>query len=343
MISNLSKEIVDAGGDIIPLLIPSTTTNGTGLMNPSIYIDGEDILLNLRHVQYTFFYSEKEKKKFHSRWGPLVYIHPDDDCTLRTENYLCKLDPKTLEIRQSCKVDTSLLDVKPVWEFIGLEDARLFKWNNKYYLCGVRRDTKTNGEGRMEFSEIEFSFDKGQPYAREIKRNRIEPPNDPNSYCEKNWMPILDEPFHFVKWTNPTEVVEVDVENNSSKTIFLADKYTPIPRTAKEVNRLSDLRGSSHVIKFGDGWLAFNHEVDNFKHETGWKDALYLHRIVYWDKDWNLKKVSEEFHMLDATVEFGCGLADYGDYVLYSFGYYDNCAYLAKIPKTLINKLLKDL
>ena len=37
-------------------------------------------------------------------------------------------------------------------DFIGLEDGRLLKWNDKYYLTGVRRDTTTNGQGRMELS-----------------------------------------------------------------------------------------------------------------------------------------------------------------------------------------------
>ena len=54
-----------------------------------------------------------------------------------------------------------------MWDFVGLEDARLVKWNETYYLCGVRRDTTTNGQGRMELSEIDIKDDS----VKELKRN----------------------------------------------------------------------------------------------------------------------------------------------------------------------------
>ena len=43
--------------------------------------------------------------------------------------------------------------------FIGLEDARLVFWDNKYYAVGVRRDTTTTGHGRQEFSELQINDD----------------------------------------------------------------------------------------------------------------------------------------------------------------------------------------
>jgi len=46
----------------------------------------------------------------------------------------------------------------------------------------------------MELSEIEIT----DTEVKEISRLRIEAP-DVNSYCEKNWMPILDMPYHYIK------------------------------------------------------------------------------------------------------------------------------------------------
>jgi len=143
---------------------------------------------------------------------------------------LCQLDPNTLAIEQYKKVDTSKLDVTPVWEFIGLEDARVVDWKDKLYLTGVRRDTKTDGEGRMELSTIDAG-------SKETERYRIEPPT--KSYCEKNWMPILDMPFHYVKWTNPTEVIKVDPKTGTSKTVYIIEQDVTFPR---------DIRGGSQVI-----------------------------------------------------------------------------------------------
>ena len=47
MEKNLVKRVIDAGGDITPLLIPADLTNGTGLMNPSIMVKMEKLLLLL--------------------------------------------------------------------------------------------------------------------------------------------------------------------------------------------------------------------------------------------------------------------------------------------------------
>ena len=51
-------------------------------------------------------------------------------------------------------------------------------------------------------------------------------------------MPILDQPYHFVKWGNPTEVVKVDVDNKSSETVFHGEM--------QNIGR--DLRGGTQII-----------------------------------------------------------------------------------------------
>jgi len=190
---------------IHPLLINPKDSEGTGLLNPSILVDKDDIWINLRRVQYTLYHSEK--KRYPHPWGPLCYLHPETDVKLRTTNYLGKLE-HNLKLNWYRRVDTSLLDVTPIWEFVGLEDARLIKLDNRLFLCGVRRDTTPNGQGRMELSELEITSDS----VREVSRTRIPAPGDNNSYCEKNWMPIIGLPYHFMKWTNSSEIVRFDSE-----------------------------------------------------------------------------------------------------------------------------------
>jgi hypothetical protein len=65
----LVKTAVDAGGSLHPLVVPAEMTNGTGLMNPSVYVDNGVLLCNIRHVNYTLYHSEI--KKFQHRYGPL--------------------------------------------------------------------------------------------------------------------------------------------------------------------------------------------------------------------------------------------------------------------------------
>ena len=327
MIYNLAKLVLERGGSNTPLKTSSEHTNGTGLCNPSIFVDGDNILAVLRHVGYDMYHSEFQQK-FQGRWGPLSYLHPESDQTLRTTNYFCYLN-KDLSVKEYFKVDTSELDVPAVWEFIGLEDARIVKWDDRYFICGVRRDTKPNGEGRMELSEIEIK----DSSVKEIGRYRIQPPLNVDSYCEKNWMPINDMPFHFVKWTNPTEVVKVNLENRSSETIAL------VPQ---KLQTKQEMRGGSNVIKWGKYRLGIIHECTFWYNEGSNKDSIYYHRLILWDKDWNIVKYSDEINFMTAQIEFVCGTAKVGNDLVITYGYQDNAAFALTVPKKLVEELLNN-
>lgn len=325
MTRNLCKKVTFEGGSLIPLVIPPKETNGTGLCNPSIYNDRGTLVLNLRHVNYTLYHCENEQT-FNNRYGPLSYLNPENDVKLRTWNFYCTLD-RDFTIKEHFKVDTSELDIPPVWEFIGLEDARLFRWEGKLYHCGCRRDVKPNGESRMELSELSVE----QDTVREISRKRIQPPNDPNSYCEKNWMPVLDMPYHFVKWTNPTEVVQVNPDDCTSKTVFLSHD---------KIEGIGDLRGSSQVINWGEYRVCVVHEVALWKNRLKQKDAKYTHRFVVWDKEWNIVKVSDAFSFMDGEIEFCCGMTIYNDELLITFGFQDNAAFILKGDLKLFERFI---
>jgi len=318
--------VLNNGGSIHPLLIPHELTRGTGLMNPSVYIDQDKILVNIRHVNYTLYHSEG--KTFQHQFGPLQYLHPEQDRALRTTNFLCELD-SDLNIQKINEVDTSTLDVTPLWEFTGLEDCRLFRWGEKLFLCGVRRDTTPNGQGRMELSEI--VFDDGK--VKEISRFRIPAPGPDNSYCEKNWMPVTDMPYHLVKWTNPTEVVKVDVAAGTCATAILDE--------SKVVHVTADMRGGSQVIPWNGGHLALIHEVNLYNSELGRKDGRYRHRFVVWDKDWTIVQVSPVFSFMAGEIEFAAGMAEYGDDMLISFGFQDNACFLLRMKTDQLRKFIE--
>lgn len=327
MIKNLSKLSLLNGGEIINLSIPHENCVGFALTNPTILNDNNgNILCNIRNVQYSLYHCEKEQK-YQNQWGVLSYLHPEDDMTLTTKNalsYNLIASSYSSTLSQSFNyIDTSKLDVPPLWEFVGLEDGRLVKWDGRLFLCGVRRDTTTNGEGRMELSEIDND-------GKEIARYRIEPPTF--SYCEKNWMPIVDKPFHFVKWTNPTEVVKVNLDTLTSESVNLV--YSQVD------NVYRDLRGGSQVIKYGEYYLAITHEVDLWHNEKNNKDGHYYHRFVLWDENWKIVKTSEEFKFINAWIEFCCGLTQVEDELWITFGYQDTTAFLLKIKIDFFEKFM---
>jgi len=325
MIDNLAKIVIDNGGTISPLIIPGELTDGTGLCNVSVFIDdNDDIIANIRHVHYSLYHSEFNQN-FYSVWGCLAYLNPEDDIVLRTGNYLCKLDPDTLEVKTHQKIDTSKHDIKPKWTFIGLEDVRIFKWNDILYACGVRRDVKSNGEGRMELCEVNWTKDT----CEEVTRDRIQPPSP--TYLEKNWMPILDMPMHFIKWTNNLEIAKIDPITKTSEIVISKEYGLKVP---------FELRGGTQVIPWKNGSrICISHEVD-FYHNPGYhKDAHYYHRFVMWDKDWNLEAVSKPFKFMAAKIEFACGLALKNDNFIITYGYQDNAAYALKMPTKLLDNL----
>ena len=320
MNKNVCKSAIKRGGRITPLIIPSEFTNGLGLMNPSILKVKNKYLVNIRWVGYALYHSEYNQK-FQSPYGPLVYLNPEDDVTLTTVNYKCELDIKSGKLKKYQEVNTKKLDVKPLWEFIGLEDARLVNWNDKLIMTGVRRDTTTNGVGRMEISEIKVD--------KEVKRTRIEAPID--TYCEKNWMPILDKPNHYVKWTNPTEIVKVSTKNKNSKVVKLVEQ---------ELKTEIDLRGGSQVIKYKGYWVCLTHEVDLWRNEHNRKDCQYYHRFIVWDKNWKIVYSSDEFKFMDARIKFSCGLHYENNEFLITFGFQDTTAYLLSMPSSYFEEMV---
>lgn len=323
--NNFVKYCLERGGTIKPLIIPSSLTNGTGLFNPSVFVDGEKIFVNIRHCQYTLYHSELNK--YEHQWGPLLYLNPDNDNTLTTSNYICLLDDQ-LNISNFNKVDTSVFDKKPLWTFVGLEDCRIVKWNNKYYLTGVRRDVDTIGTGRMELSEISISEDG----IKEVSRYRIPAPDPDKSYCEKNWMPILDKPYHYVKWSNPTEVVKVNIDEVTTETIHLESKKT----------FSYDPRGGSQVIPYKDGYLSLNHVTYLYRSEAGRKNATYRHKFIFWDKNFNIKSTSKIFDFMSNKIEFSCGLAKYDKDYLITFGVQDNSSFILKLSEKTLEDFIND-
>jgi len=311
---NFVKLALEHGGKLKSLVLPTQITNGTGLFNPSVFIDNGEILVNIRHCQYLFYHSEK--KIYEHQWGPLLYMNPENDITLTTTNYICKLDDN-LDMVDAKRIDTSKLDVKPIWQFVGLEDIRLFRWDGILYGSGVRRDTTTNGQGRMELSTIELD----QHGARETHRWRIPAPGADDTYCEKNWMPILDWPYHYVKWSNPLEIVKVDPIKKTCEVVIKKTQTIPF-----------HYRGGSQVIKLGKFYVALPHIVFLFRSEADKKDAVYQQGFLVWDENWDLVRYTKPFSFMGADIEFCCGMAEYKDNILITFGYQDNAAFILSVP-----------
>jgi hypothetical protein len=180
----------------------------------------------------------------------------------------------------------------------------------------------------MEFSEIEVSGDA----VKEVGRYRIEPP-DKNSYCEKNWLPVLDQPYQFVKWTNPLELVEADLST------LQATQVRPVDEASK-LGGLPDLRGGSQVIRWNDSYVYLVHECTMKQNRLGQKNATYRQRFVRWDQDFKNPWIGDAFSFMDGEIEFCCGMALWQDDLLVSFAFQDNASYILRIKAAMIPQIL---
>lgn len=280
--------------------------------NPSIYNDNGRLLMNVRCVNYILHHS----LKYPSWSGQLQYIHKENDVRLASENYIVELDKDLNEV--SAKYVDMKLNTKPGgFNFHGLEDGRLLRWDNKLYLSGVRRDTTVNGQGRIELTEIE---ERDTTY-EEVSRYRIEVPN---TYCEKNWMPILDQPYNYMRWIDE----KVDINN----LVIDEEKY-------------DRFRGNSHVIRYKDCYIGLMHSFDMTRKFFGEKHCRYENYFVMWDDNFNIISISEPFRMFNESyVEFTCGICMYNDDLLISFSDTDNACFLLKVNADwLVNQFTKNV
>lgn len=322
MKNNFCDYILKRGGELRSLEIPYEFSKGLGLCNPSVFIDGDEILVNVRRVNYAL-HTSADVYEWNSAYGPTNYHHPDTDVKLRTDNFMMKLDDNFNIIPSTIReIDYSKFNKKPIWDFVGEEDVRIVRWDGRLFVTGCRRDVKTNGESRMELSELDSDF-------KEISRTRV-PAVDDTSYCEKNWMPILDKPYHFVKWCNPLEIVKFDPKTGKTERV-VSKSYK-----VESKEQLCDLRGSSQVLKVDDYYIALVHEVTLWRNRYNEREGDYFNRFIVWDKDWNIVKLSERFLYMNFEVEFGVGLAYKDGKFLIPFGVYDNTPFMLVASKESI-------
>jgi len=329
----LVRYLLENGAEIAPLEL--TGVSGRDIlasMNPSIFIDGDVAYANIRGVNYNLF-SNGNLVDFSMENQPITYVSKDI-YHLKTTNFMANIDLDSLELSGLSMVDTSLLDKEPLWDFVGLEDARIVSWpyggEKHMYLCGVRRDDDTTktGIGRMNLSEIELIDGRWV----EVKRIKIPAAGDDKAYCEKNWIPIIDKPFTWLKWANPIEIARYDIETNKLDVDF---------KRYYDESKMKPYRGDSHIVMHDGHYWCIMHDCDFrlLDKSTNARCCTYGHYVIELDEDLNVADVSGKWNYSnDFDIEFGCGLAIRDGYAYISYAEDDSAAYIIKFKADLLFK-----
>ena len=262
--------------------------------NPSIAVHPEGgFLCIVRHVNYVYDQG--------------FYRQLDGSDVVRTENVLVKMNSDFVIEWSSVIDDQKLCEHAELFPVFGLEDARLFNRDGKWWMSGTCREHREDGRCQILLSKLNIA---------ELNSAHVEftvqlPFLSENRH-EKNWMPIVGSEHSWVWGVQPTVRCWFDDATGSL-----------VPsKTAK--GDLS-IRGGSQVVPWKSGWLAVVHDVEMV---NGLR--IYRHRFVRWSENWELDFVSPPFRRGDDAfgLEFCAGLVvlDSGQRLLLSVGIGDSRA-----------------
>ena len=261
--------------------------------------------LNTRFVNYWMYPSGYYR--FHS-----------PDMVIENRNFVSRLDPDSLEPLDYREMDEKTLFlsdgsvfIKPAREkrpfSVGLEDIRLFS--------GIKSQEDAKRPIRFIATNVEYSANNKNrmilgTYDLESGQYRdcvmVVPP-DPNSWCEKNWIPVLmkdkdgfEEERFIYKWS-PMEIGRVDPLTNQLEIVLRHEVRSWLfgrlrgSTTFVDAPRLEGLEDIEYVVG-----------VAHFSEEHS--PRHYYHVLVLLEKD-TLKPVrySRVFYFEKLSIEFCIG------------------------------------
>jgi hypothetical protein len=271
--------------------------------------------LNTRFVNYWMYPSGYYR--FHS-----------PDMVIENRNFLSELDATTMTPTDFREMDeTTLYGMggavleKPARDkrafSVGLEDIRLFSGaNGEIRFIATNVEYSPSNKNRMIVGTYDLT---GAKYRDCL----VVVPPDPNSWCEKNWIPIVfhGEEMFIYKW-QPMEIGKIDPATHQLNIVLRHETPFWI---------FSRLRGSSGFVDSGEYLVGVAH----FSEEHS--PRHYYHVLVFLDKT-TLKPVkhSRVFYFEKLSIEFCIGFRilrrDSGCYYVFWISRFDREPICVEIP-----------
>jgi hypothetical protein len=245
-----------------------------------LFHDGKD-WLNTRYVNYWLYPNA-------------CYLFHNSERIIENKNILSELDPSTLlpinyyEMRENIGLENN-----PKAYSQGIEDLRLYTINGQVKFVASTLGYSPSGRIRIMNGDYDL-------YTNEYRNCAIiEPPGD--TYCEKNWVPILrknvdtglDEELFIYKWM-PMEIGRIA---HGTSTLEIIERYEI---RAPLFHRV---RGSAPFIETADGMLGIVHFSEEYA------PRHYYHMMVLLEKEtYRPLKYSRTFTFRTLGVEFCIGM-----------------------------------
>ena len=254
-----------------------------------------DHIINTRYVNYWL-------------WPNAAYMIRDPDSFIRTRNFSSKIE---WDNERGAMTPLGFGEMVPVGltchggSIYGLEDIRLYTTNTGE-LGFIATTINYSGIGRNRMVKGIYDVEGGI-----LRDCSVLIPPDSNSWCEKNWIPIVRgfHEYYIYRW-HPFEIgVLQEVENG---------KQLVITRTYENTSMFSNIRGSTPFVETGEGLLGVVH----FSYEG--YPRRYFHMLVLLDKEEMIPiKTSNVFVFNNLSIEFCIGFMVEGETYLFWISNFD--------------------
>lgn len=253
----------------------------------------------------------------------------DPENVIRTRNFLIDYD-KEFNLLEQKEIIDALPRIKfpPAWRIEGLEDCRLFKFFGSDWFTCTTFDTSPYGPCQISLCKLE---DADKPAMANIEKFIPLKGPDPNRY-EKNWLPFVKDGELFTIYSyDPLIINKPNIETGEWEVALKMETD----------HDFSHFRGSAGPVTFDQGYLVLVHEIVMLSNI----ERCYLHRFVYFDEHFNVKKVSLPFTFLHFGVEYCCSMTlDHtGTKLVMPIGIEDREAYLCIADLDAIRHSLRSL
>lgn len=290
--------------------LPANLPSPYVAMNPSVAAAGVELRVLLRGVNYSID-------------GHGAYAIRDAGGVVRSRNYLAQLDDALQTAQPIAVTDQTDRQIAANGTILGFEDCRLFHWREQWWASATVRDQDASMRAEMVLLQLDEHAT--------VRTSRTLRGYGAQTH-EKNWMPcVRGDELLFVYGCDPLTVLKVVQLEDQTARVELLVQHTP--------SFAADyLRGGSQLLSFDDGWLAVTHEVvcvGSSRH--------YLHRLIWLDGDFQLRRITMPFFLIHEGIEFVAGMSRVPsrDSIVISFGVRDAEAHLAEIPTASVRAALR--
>lgn len=259
----------------------------------------------------------------------------DESNRVKTRNFFVKYDRDFNLLSQQEIIENLPRERKCTYNVEGLEDCRIFGFNDSTWFTCTTLDTNPTGKPQISLCELS---DKSSDSVIQVKKLiPLVPPN--LNRCEKNWMPFVkDNELHVIYSYDPLIIYKpkilpgngtwIGIVNDQQMTLYDVPKH--------DFSRFS---GSAAPIEFDNGYLSLVHETVYNEQRN------YMHRFIFFDKNFKVQKVSKPFIFFHKGIEYCCGMAiDHSETkLIMTVGVEDREAYLGIVDLDTVRSLLETL